>query len=109
MPFTTQSPPPPVPPRPAVPPAPALPAPPPSGRCNVELHPAANAPTSSARICPRTRRFYAIAGSVNQKVLPRPGVLSTPIAPPIVSTRCLTIERPSPVPPMSRERPLSTR
>ena len=30
-------------------------------------------------------------------------------APPIASTRCLTMERPSPVPPTSRERPASTR
>ncbi len=48
-------------------------------------------------------------GSVNQNVEPRPMVLCTPIMPPIDSTRCLTIDRPRPVPPMSRVRPASTR
>ena len=37
------------------------------------------------------------------------GVLSTLTRPPIASTRCLTMERPSPVPPNSRERPASAR
>ena len=37
--------------------------------------------------------------TVNQKVLPTPGVLSTPTAPPIISARALVIARPRPVPP----------
>lgn len=48
-------------------------------------------------------------GRSNRNVLPTPGVLSTPTWPPIASTRCLTMERPSPVPPSSRERPASAR
>src|SRR4051794_13957735 len=48
-------------------------------------------------------------GRVNMKVVPRPRSLSTDTLPPIVSTRCFTIDSPSPVPPTSRERPESTR
>lgn len=47
--------------------------------------------------------------STKLNVVPRPGRLSTPIVEPMASTRCLTIDRPSPVPPSSRERPASTR
>jgi len=39
---------------------------------------------------------------VNQKVEPWPGRLSTPIEPPINSTSCLEIAKPSPVPPYLR-------
>ena len=39
---------------------------------------------------------------VNQKVLPMPGSLSTPIRPPIISTSLAEIARPSPVPPNRR-------
>ncbi len=39
------------------------------------------------------------SGSTQRKVLPRPGVLSTPISPPIPSTMRLQMARPSPVPP----------
>lgn len=49
------------------------------------------------------------SGNVNQKVEPKPTRLSTPTSPPMASTKCFTIESPSPVPPMSRERPESTR
>jgi exopolyphosphatase / guanosine-5'-triphosphate,3'-diphosphate pyrophosphatase len=48
-------------------------------------------------------------GSVKVKAAPLPSSLSTDTAPPMASTRCLTMERPSPVPPTSRERPESTR
>ena len=48
-------------------------------------------------------------GSVKLNVLPLPGVLSTSIAPPSASQRCFTIDKPRPVPPSSRERPVSTR
>ena len=37
--------------------------------------------------------------TVNQKVLPSPGSLRTPISPPIKSVSCLQIASPSPVPP----------
>ena len=36
---------------------------------------------------------------VNQNVEPSPGSLLTPISPPIISTSCLLMARPSPVPP----------
>ena len=39
------------------------------------------------------------SGSSNQKVLPTPTVLSTPISPPISSTSRRQMARPSPVPP----------
>ena len=38
-------------------------------------------------------------GIVSQKVLPSPGVLRTPTRPPIISTSCLVMASPSPVPP----------
>ncbi len=40
---------------------------------------------------------------VKKNVLPLPGSLSTHILPPIISTSCLQIARPSPVPPYLRE------
>ncbi len=43
------------------------------------------------------------------KVEPSPSRLSTPASPPWASAMCLTIAKPSPVPPSSRDRPLSTR
>jgi hypothetical protein len=42
------------------------------------------------------------SGSSNQKRLPDPRVLSTPISPPISSISCLQIANPSPVPPKRR-------
>ena len=47
-------------------------------------------------------RRRAAARSSNQNVEPAPGVLSTPIRPPISSTSCLEIARPRPVPPYLR-------
>ena len=47
------------------------------------------------------------SGSSNQKVLPSPGWLRTPIAPPMSSTRRLQIDKPSPVPPKRRAMPAS--
>ena len=43
------------------------------------------------------------------KSLPLPTSLCTSISPCMEMTMCLTMARPSPVPPMARERPLSTR
>ena len=40
--------------------------------------------------------------AVNQNVLPRPGSLSTPISPLIISINCFEMARPSPVPPYRR-------
>ena len=40
--------------------------------------------------------------TVNQNIDPCPGVLSTPIAPPISSESCLAIASPRPVPPCVR-------
>lgn len=55
-------------------------------------------------------RFYSSAsGSVNKNVLPWFSSLSTRMLPPWASTMCLAMARPSPVPPESLERPLSTR
>ena len=44
-----------------------------------------------------------------EKVEPLPGLLVTRTEPPCSWTRCLTMERPRPVPPSSRLRPASTR
>ena len=41
-------------------------------------------------------------GTMNQNVLPRPGVLSTPISPDISSIRRFEMARPRPVPPYLR-------
>lgn len=48
-------------------------------------------------------------GNVKKNVEPCPTLLSTRTVPPWLSTMCFTIARPSPVPPLSRERALSTR
>ena len=49
------------------------------------------------------------SGSRTRKMLPFPLWLSSPTLPPNACERCFTMERPSPVPPSSRERALSTR
>ncbi len=49
------------------------------------------------------------AGSVNKNAEPWFSSLSARIVPPCASTMCLAMARPSPVPPDSRERALSTR
>ena len=43
-----------------------------------------------------------VSGTVNQKVLPAPGSLSTPISPPIAATSWREMASPSPVPPYLR-------
>jgi hypothetical protein len=48
-------------------------------------------------------------GISNQNVLPEPGTLFYPMAPPWAWIACFTMESPSPVPPASRDRPWSTR
>lgn len=48
-------------------------------------------------------------GNLQIKVAPCPSVLSTEIPPPWRCMICFTMARPSPVPPISRERALSTR
>jgi len=62
--------------------------------------------------CPITRIYteaLSAAGSVNKKVDPWLSSLSARIVPPCASTMCLAMASPSPVPPDSRERALSTR
>jgi len=49
------------------------------------------------------------SGISKRKVAPCPSWLFTDTVPPCKSTMCLTMERPRPVPPFSRERALSTR
>src|SRR6478609_8171557 len=49
------------------------------------------------------------AGSSMVKVDPRPGSDQTDTLPPWLSATCLTIARPRPVPPVARERAVSTR
>ncbi len=44
----------------------------------------------------------ALSRNVNEKLEPLPGLLVSVIAPPIISTSCLLIARPSPVPPYRR-------
>ena len=59
------------------------------------------------RVVPRT--YFALIGSSMIKVLPSFSLLSQRMSPSCSSTICLTMERPRPVPPVSRERALSTR
>ena len=61
---------------------------------------------AAARARPASR--YA-RGRRMMKSLPTPTSLCTSISPCMAMTMCLTIARPNPVPPMARERPLSTR
>lgn len=49
------------------------------------------------------------AGNIRRKVEPRPSSLWMSSSPPCLCATCLTIDRPSPVPPVSRERLPSTR
>ena len=49
------------------------------------------------------------SGTQTKNVVPAPSWLSTHTRPPCSCAMCFTIDRPSPVPPVSRERPLSTR
>ena len=56
----------------------------------------------------RKLHSYAV-GRVNRKVLPWLSSLSARMEPPWASMMCLAMARPSPVPPDSRERALSTR
>src|SRR5690349_49896 len=55
------------------------------------------------------RHSLQATGSLSLKVLPLPGALSTSMLPPWTWATCLTIERPRPVPPISRDRERSTR
>ena len=48
-------------------------------------------------------------GNTMRKILPFPSSLSTSMRPPFASTAQRAIERPSPSPPVSLDRPLSTR
>jgi hypothetical protein len=52
---------------------------------------------------------YSVRGISKRKVLPAPGALDTVMLPSWSARMCLTIDRPRPVPPLSRERALSTR
>src|ERR1017187_6945623 len=54
-------------------------------------------------------RNYLSVGSVKKNVAPLPGSLFTQTLPPWFCTMCLTMDKPSPVPPCSRDRALSTR
>lgn len=65
--------------------------------------------TTSARVPAKSTEGAGVAsasarstGTVNQKRLPLPGVLSTPILPPISCTSSFEIARPRPVPPKRR-------
>ena len=65
-------------------------------------------PNSQAPSPIRSLWRYAL-GRMTVKVLPLPSVLSSVMTPFARSTAWRTSERPSPVPPISREWPLSTR
>ena len=52
---------------------------------------------------------YRACGSVKKNVAPLPGSLFTQTLPPWLCTMCLTMDKPRPVPPCSRDRALSTR
>ena len=58
---------------------------------------------------PLSRIYPAARGRVKLKIDPLPGALSTWTVPPCDCTICFTMESPSPVPPLSRLRPSSTR
>ena len=53
-------------------------------------------------------QFYTL-GSVKKNVVPTPSSLWSQTSPPWAWTMCFTIDRPRPVPPVSRERARSTR
>jgi hypothetical protein len=57
----------------------------------------------------QARPFGPRRGNQASIVVPRSGSLEAVTRPPWASTRCFTIARPRPVPPSSRERPVSTR
>ena len=65
-------------------------------------------PNSQAPSPIRSLQRYAL-GRMTVKALPLPSVLSSVMTPFARSTAWRTSERPSPVPPISREWPLSTR
>ena len=65
-------------------------------RCARSRDSAQPAPRSASRPARRSKT------AVNQKVEPSPSRLSTPIFPPIISTSCLQIASPRPVPPYLR-------
>ncbi len=73
----------------------------------IESHPP-NWRERSARCNPEAQAFW-VRGSRNRMTSPCPSVLSAQTRPPWSCTMCLTMLRPSPVPPVSRERPFSTR
>lgn len=73
-------------------------------RCDISSRKPRDYATARAELLSTSARF-----SVNENVVPWLSLLSTSTVPPMASTKCLTIERPSPVPPTSRERPASTR
>ena len=70
---------------------------------------APSAITSARGTANDTRAHSDDAGRWIQKIDPCGLAGSTPTCPSIASARCLTIASPRPVPPTSRERPLSTR
>src|ERR1700687_4357568 len=72
-----------------------------SRSCNGWLH-------GMERLC-HDQAVVATSGKKILIVAPDPTTLSALTDPPWASTRCFTIARPSPVPPASRERPLSAR
>ena len=74
-----------------------------SSRCRRRRAPAARrgSPPTWAR-SPQRDRGRRVSGTVNQKVLPTPSSLSTPISPPIAATSWREMASPSPVPPYLR-------
>ncbi len=66
-----------------------------------------NVPPGSLSVKIRAIRVFSYFSKVTINFEPEPRALSTAISPPCSITICLTIERPSPVPPAFRERALS--
>ena len=60
------------------------------------------------QFCSSCKKYIEL-GNKTVKVLPVPGELQTCTSPPWLEITCFTIERPNPVPPVSRERAESTR
>jgi len=74
-----------------------------SGMENERVRPVTGLPKSARP------KSYKVRGISKRKVLPAPGALDTVMLPSWSARMCFTIDSPRPVPPLSRERALSTR
>jgi len=80
-----------------------------SGRTDSFHGPGAARNPSAVALAKAEAQDFCVRGSRSRMASPCPSVLSAQTRPPWSCTMCLTMLRPSPVPPVSRERPFSTR